>query len=75
MLGWFCRHCRWLYENLNAAVLEAFPFLREEFVVRSSSANDPAITKDFRILTRAVAVQALGGEAVMMDLCDEQLHT
>jgi hypothetical protein len=45
------------------------------FVVNPSSVNSPEITKDFRILTQAVAAQALGGAPVMMDLCDEQLHT
>jgi hypothetical protein len=45
------------------------------FVIDRSGFDDPSVVKDFRVLTSAVAEQALGNEPVMLHLCDEDLHT
>jgi hypothetical protein len=45
------------------------------FVINRSGVDDPSVVKDFRVLARAVAEQALGNEPVMLHLCDEELQT
>jgi hypothetical protein len=44
------------------------------FVIDPSHIDDRSITKNFRLITRSVSAEALGGEPVMLHLCDPELH-
>lgn len=44
------------------------------FVIDRSRADDPEVARDFGLITRAVAAQALGGHTVMMHLCDGEFR-
>jgi hypothetical protein len=45
------------------------------FIIDVSRIDDPAVAKNFRLITQAVSVAALGGEPVMLHLCDSEFHT
>lgn len=44
------------------------------FVIDRSRVDDPEVARDFGLITRAVAAQALGGHTVMMHLCDGEFR-
>jgi len=45
------------------------------FIIDAAHIDDPSLAKDFRVITRALSVGALGGEPVMLHLCDSEFHT
>lgn len=45
------------------------------FVVDEAVIDDPSVTENFRIITRALSGKILGGEPVMLHLCDVGFHT
>ncbi|MEO8662048.1 MAG: hypothetical protein ABI693_26515, partial [Bryobacteraceae bacterium] len=45
------------------------------FIIDVSRIDDPMVAKNFRLITQAVSVAALGGEPVMLHLCDSEFHT
>jgi len=45
------------------------------FVINPSRAADPDVIDAFREMGRAIAAQALGGQPVVVHLCDNEFHT
>ena len=46
-----------------------------KFVIDPSHVSDPEILEAFKDLTKAIATRALGGQPVVVHLCDNELRT